>query len=48
MAKNVLTVDEKASRGDYNAALELALSSSNEEVRKAIENSYQTPAEKRF
>jgi hypothetical protein len=28
--------------------LELALSSSNEEVRKAIENSYQTPAEKRF
>jgi|LAHS01.1.fsa_nt_gb hypothetical protein len=48
MAKKVLTLEQKNSRSDYNAALELALSSSNEEVRKALETSYQGQIEKRF
>jgi hypothetical protein len=48
MAKKVLTLEEKSSKGDYTAALELALSSSNEEIRKALENSYTITPEKRF
>jgi len=48
MAKKVLTLEQKSSESDYTAALELALSSSNEEIRKALENSYTIPPEKRF
>lgn len=48
MAKKLLTLEQKSSKGDYTAALELALSSSNEEIRKALESSYTVPPEKRF
>jgi hypothetical protein len=38
--------EEKVSLSDYTAALDLAISSSNEEVRKAIEVSCQTSKSK--
>jgi hypothetical protein len=39
-AKKNLRLEEKESSSDYDAALALALSSSNAEVMKAIETSY--------
>lgn len=40
MAKKILALEKKNSAGEYRAALELALSSSDEEIRKALESSY--------
>lgn len=46
--RSLKKVNEKTSTQDYDAALALALSSQNERVREALENSYQNPPDKKF